>query len=215
MINEIEKEILKANEEFEKQHKLKSFEEIYQKARETYKKGQKPIAILITCSDSRVLEEIALEELPGTIFTIRTAGQVLGEETLETIYYALYHLDVKELIVMGHDKCGAVNATKEILEKNLKEEMFLFKNIIRQLKRAVEKAKDYDFENKYEIINVFNIMDYLANDPLIKNKKPKISGFLYHLENLEVEYLAYYDWEQDKIIIENEKLKKKIKEFKF
>ncbi|MEO2154921.1 MAG: carbonic anhydrase [Nanoarchaeota archaeon] len=217
MLNKVEKEIIEKNREFEEKHKLKSFNEIINKAKETFEKGQKPKTILITCSDSRVLEEIALEELPGEVFTIRTAGQVLGEEVFETIYYGLIHLNVKEIIVLGHNKCGAVNATKEIIEKQQEEELFLFKNIVRQLERAIFKAKEIkeEFENKYEIINIFNIMDYLAKDPIIRKVKPKISGFIYHLEDLKVEYIAYYNWEKEKIIIEDEKLREKIKEFSF
>ena len=216
MLNRVEKEILEKNKEAKT--KLVEVEKIKERAKETFEKGQKPKTILITCSDSRVVEEYALEELPGEVFTIRTAGQVLGEEVFETIYYGLLHLNVNEIIVMGHNKCGAVNATKELVEKSkeLKEEVYLFKNIVRQIERAIFKAKEYDFENNYEIINIFNIMDYIAKDPIVRMKKPKISGFFYHLEDLSVEYIAYYDWEKEKIVIEKEELKKKIgEEFEF
>ena len=74
-------------------------------------KGQHPEVLVITCSDSRVVPEIIFNCSLGDIFVIRTAGNVINEGELATVEYAIEHLKVKRIVVLGHTHCGAVNAT--------------------------------------------------------------------------------------------------------
>ncbi len=74
-------------------------------------KGQKPFAIVVTCSDSRVPPEILFDQGIGDLFVIRTAGEVVNEVELGSIEYAIEHLGVAYLVVLGHERCGAVDAT--------------------------------------------------------------------------------------------------------
>lgn len=74
-------------------------------------KGQKPFAIVVSCSDSRVPPEILFDQGLGDLFVVRTAGEVVTEVELGSIEYAVEHLGAHYLVVLGHKKCGAVDAT--------------------------------------------------------------------------------------------------------
>ena len=74
-------------------------------------KGQHPEVLIITCSDSRVVPEFIFNCSLGDIFVIRTAGNVINEGELATVEYAIEHLKVKRIVVLGHTHCGAVHAT--------------------------------------------------------------------------------------------------------
>jgi carbonic anhydrase len=73
-------------------------------------KGQHPIAVLVTCSDSRVPPEILFDQGMGDLFVVRTAGNVVDAVALGSIEYACEHLHVPLVMVLGHEKCGAVTA---------------------------------------------------------------------------------------------------------
>lgn len=78
-------------------------------------KGQHPHSIVISCSDSRVPPEVIFDQKLGEIFTVRTAGQALGHNSIGSIEYAVEHLGTKLILVMGHTSCGAVKAAFETL----------------------------------------------------------------------------------------------------
>ena len=73
-------------------------------------KGQHPDTLIITCSDSRVVPEYIFNASLGELFVIRTAGNVINEGELATVEYAIEHLKVKRIIVLGHTHCGAIHA---------------------------------------------------------------------------------------------------------
>jgi len=73
--------------------------------------GQHPLAAVLTCSDSRVPAEILFDQGIGDIFVIRTAGHVVDDAALGSIEYAAEHLHVPVVVVLGHQRCGAVAAT--------------------------------------------------------------------------------------------------------
>lgn len=72
--------------------------------------GQKPYAIVICCSDSRVLPESLFSAGIGELFVIRVAGNVIDNHQLGSIEYAVEHLGCPLVLVLGHDHCGAVDA---------------------------------------------------------------------------------------------------------
>ncbi|MCX6937122.1 MAG: carbonic anhydrase [Verrucomicrobia bacterium] len=78
--------------------------------RQDLAKGQQPFAIILTCSDSRVAPEVYFDQGLGDIFVIRTAGNVIGDHVIGSIEYAVEHLKASLLIVVGHERCGAVAA---------------------------------------------------------------------------------------------------------
>jgi len=75
------------------------------------KNGQNPFAVVISCSDSRVPPEIIFDQGIGDLFIIRLAGNIVDDAALGSIEYAVEHLGVKYIMVLGHENCGAVKAT--------------------------------------------------------------------------------------------------------
>ena len=78
--------------------------------RDTAENGQHPYAIIITCSDSRVIPESIFSAGIGELFIIRVAGNVLDDHQLGSIEYAADHLGTRLILVLGHTRCGAVEA---------------------------------------------------------------------------------------------------------
>ncbi len=72
--------------------------------------GQKPFAVVLTCSDSRLSPEILFDQGIGDLFVVRLAGNIVTPEVLGSIEYAVSHLDSTLIVVLGHEKCGAVGA---------------------------------------------------------------------------------------------------------
>jgi carbonic anhydrase len=80
-------------------------------ARTSVAKGQKPYAIVVGCADSRVPPEIVFDAGIGDLFVLRVAGNLVDNAVIGSIEYAVEHLGARLLIVMGHERCGAVKAT--------------------------------------------------------------------------------------------------------
>jgi carbonic anhydrase len=75
------------------------------------KDSQKPFGVILTCADSRVPPELAFDERIGDLFVVRVAGNAASDEAIGSIEYAIEHLkSPKIIVVLGHEKCGAVSA---------------------------------------------------------------------------------------------------------
>src|SRR5262245_40561826 len=72
--------------------------------------SQHPFAVILGCADSRVSPELLFDEGLGDLFVIRVAGNVVDDVVLGSIEYAVEHLGTKLIVVLGHEKCGAVSA---------------------------------------------------------------------------------------------------------
>jgi carbonic anhydrase len=80
--------------------------------------AQKPFATVVGCSDSRVPPELIFDVGFGDLFTIRLAGNVIEEDVIGSLQYAVAHLHTHLVVVLGHEGCGAVTATvEELLDK--------------------------------------------------------------------------------------------------
>ena len=75
--------------------------------------GQEPGAVVVSCSDSRVPPEILFDQGIGDLFVVRTAGHVLDAAATGSVQYAVRHLGVPLVVVLGHTSCGAVTAAVE------------------------------------------------------------------------------------------------------
>ncbi|HEY8270950.1 MAG TPA: carbonic anhydrase [Pseudobdellovibrionaceae bacterium] len=78
--------------------------------------GQKPHAIVLSCSDSRVPPEVLFDQKLGEIFVVRTAGEALDNAAIASVEYALEHIGSHLLVVMAHESCGAVKAAFSTLK---------------------------------------------------------------------------------------------------
>jgi carbonic anhydrase len=78
--------------------------------------NQHPFAVIFGCSDSRLAAEIIFDVGLGDVFVVRTAGQVIDDAVLGSLEYSIGVLGVPLIVVLGHDSCGAVSATKSAVE---------------------------------------------------------------------------------------------------
>ncbi len=78
--------------------------------------NQHPFAVIFGCSDSRLAAEIIFDLGLGDAFVVRTAGQVIDDAVLGSLEYSIGELGVPLIVVLGHDSCGAVSATKSAVE---------------------------------------------------------------------------------------------------
>lgn len=80
--------------------------------------GQTPFAVLVSCSDSRVPPELLFGRGLGELFIVRNAGNTVDTVALGSIEYAVAQLGVPLVLVLGHERCGAVDAALSVVEKN-------------------------------------------------------------------------------------------------
>jgi carbonic anhydrase len=78
--------------------------------RATLTREQRPWAVVVGCSDSRVPIEVVFDVNPGELFVVRTAGHVLADAGYASVRYAVEELECELVVVLGHDDCGAVTA---------------------------------------------------------------------------------------------------------
>ena len=100
-------------------------------------RGQHPIAIIVSCSDSRIPPELVFDQGLGDIFVVRTAGQVLDDAALASIEYAAEHLHVPLAVVLGHQDCGAVKAAV-----GGGDALGHISTLVKRIQPAVEEARD-------------------------------------------------------------------------
>lgn len=81
--------------------------------------GQSPFATILGCSDSRVPIETIFDQQPGNLFVVRVAGNIVNEDNLATIEYAITMLDSMLVVVLGHEQCGAVKAALDNVATNV------------------------------------------------------------------------------------------------
>lgn len=140
--------------------------------------GQSPRAIILACSDSRVGPELVFDQSLGDIFVVRTAGNVADAVALGSIEYAVDHLHSPLLVVLGHQKCGAVSAAcsgEKMPSPNLDA-------IVVKINPAVTQAKTYaKADDLVESAIKENVRqsakDVLANSQIIRDavKSGKLS----------------------------------------
>ncbi|KFC59086.1 carbonic anhydrase [Flavobacterium gilvum] len=159
------------------------------------KGGQHPFAVVVSCSDSRVPAELVFDQGLGDIFSIRTAGNVMGDYELGSIEYAVEHLDCKLIVVMGHKSCGAVKAFVDT-KGNYDQEDHI-KKIVEYIGNEKEendlvKANKLSMDNAVNA-NVLHGVNFLKNaEPILKEnyeqKKITIIGAVYDIETGKVTF---------------------------
>jgi carbonic anhydrase len=102
--------LLQGNARFVSGHLTHAGPEQIAEARGAVSQGQSPFAVIVGCSDSRVGPEIVFDQGVGDLFVVRTAGEVVDSAALGSIEYAVKHLGSTLIVVLGHERCGAVAA---------------------------------------------------------------------------------------------------------
>jgi carbonic anhydrase len=102
--------------------------------------AQSPFAIILGCVDSRVPPEIIFDRGLGDLLVIRTAGQVIDRTVLGSIEFGVAEMGVPLIMVLGHERCGAIKTTIEVLEKGL-DAPGQIEMVVESIRPAVEKTK--------------------------------------------------------------------------
>lgn len=150
--------------------------------RETCENGQKPYAVIVTCSDSRVIPESIFSAGIGELFVIRVAGNVMDDHQLGSIEYAVEHLGIRLVAVLGHDHCGAVDAAI-----NHDPEGYI-KFITDEIKLAIGDEQD---DYKACCLNVKRSVAVIESSFEIHREQQhglKVIGALYRLADGRVEF---------------------------
>lgn len=156
--------------------------------------GQKPFAIVVGCSDSRVPNEIIFDQGLGDLFIVRTAGQVSAAASFASIEFAEEVLGAKLIVVLGHTKCGAVAAACEF-EKSVPGHI---QTLVNAIKPAALKVRSMKLPSDQVINatvreNVLLQVDQLRSlEPIlaarVRENSILIVGAVYDLESGKVEF---------------------------
>jgi carbonic anhydrase len=161
------------------------------KRREELTKSQHPFAAIVGCSDSRVPPEIVFDQGLGDLFVMRVAGNVIDDHSLGSIEYAVDHLAVRLIVVLGHQRCGAVKAAKETIAAKTKAPAHI-QSLVTAIQPAVEATVKDDLEATVEA-NVKNVTQTLRSSvPILKPKvdsgELKVVGAYYSLDTGSVAF---------------------------
>jgi len=150
---------------------------------------QKPFAVILGCSDSRVAPEIVFDQGIGDLFIIRTAGNVVGLIELDSIEYAAENLETCLIVVLGHENCGAVTAVAQGQTKDIEA---IAELIAPAVKEARAGQGTFTIEKAIKT-NIRMVVTQLQNSKviskLISEGKVAVIGGYYHFETGEVEFL--------------------------
>ncbi|MCM1266865.1 MAG: hypothetical protein NC302_03095 [Bacteroidales bacterium] len=147
----------------------------------TCNEGQTPYAIVITCSDSRVIPESIFSAGIGELFTIRVAGNVMDHHQLGSVEYAADHLGSNLVVVLGHTHCGAVGAAVAGGADGF------VKYITDEIKKAIGDEKD---EIKASRLNVERSVSIIKEQlKLTEDSALKVCGAVYQIDSGKVEFL--------------------------
>lgn len=144
--------------------------------------GQKPYAIVVACSDSRVIPEEIFHAESGDLFVIRVAGNVLDRHQLGSIEYAAAHLGTPLIVVLGHTGCGAVAAALH------GESDGFIRFITDEILEAIGETRDPGEACRR---NVRHAMDRIEREFSVhpEIREPLIRGAVFDLESGEVSWL--------------------------
>ena len=147
----------------------------------TCDEGQTPYAIVVTCSDSRVIPESIFSAGIGELFVIRVAGNVMDKHQLGSVEYAADHLGCKLVVVLGHEHCGAVGAAISSAPEGF------VKYITDEILKAVGEEKD---ELRACRLNVERSVSIIKEQLKLTDESAlKVCGAIYHIDTGVVEFM--------------------------
>ena len=152
--------------------------------RNELKDGQNPYAVIVSCSDSRVTPTTIFNAGLGEIFDVRLAGNVVDDEALGSIKYAVEHLSTPLVVVMGHERCGAVTATYNEVIKGEKVTGNM-ESFVEKITPSINKEGTVDDAIHTNIDRVVQeISEDEAIKTLIQQGKIKVVGAYYNLDGV-------------------------------
>jgi carbonic anhydrase len=153
---------------------------------------QHPFAVIVSCSDSRVPPEIVFDQGLGDLFIVRVAGNIINDQGLGSIEYAVDHLGSHLILVLGHQRCGAVQAAKETIAAKGKAPGHI-ESLVTAIKPAVEATAKKDLDATIKA-NVNHVVDELRSSmPILKTKvdsgQVQVIGGYYSLDTGAVTFI--------------------------
>lgn len=150
---------------------------------------QNPFAVIFGCSDSRLAAEIIFDLGLGDAFVVRTAGHVIDNTVLGSLEYSVEYLGVPLIVVLGHDSCGAVTATKEAVATGAMPVGFI-RDLVERITPSVLTSLRRDPQSEVSAMIEEHVKQTAArlveNSPIIANavtrQKTAVVGLTYRLD---------------------------------
>lgn len=161
---------------------------------------QRPFAIVLGCSDSRVPAEIVFDQGLGDLFVIRVAGNVVAPSQIGSVEFATEYFGTRLVVVLGHSRCGAVLATLDALTQNSRHPSRNLRSIVDRVRPAVEPLLEAHGDGDRERLvhyavraNVRAATNQLRHgseilEQLVQQNQLLIVGAEYSLETGEVDF---------------------------
>ncbi|MEP7373321.1 MAG: carbonic anhydrase [Chitinophagaceae bacterium] len=160
------------------------------------REGQYPFAVILSCMDSRTSVELIFDQGLGDLFSIRVAGNIVNNDILASIEYAIKYVGSKVLVVLGHTECGAIKSAKQgVADGHITD---LLKRIHPSISKALlQNDKDYLFDDKVAYANVENSLEEILTRSAIVNEMFKkgqigIVGGVYNIDNGQVDFFKNF-----------------------
>jgi carbonic anhydrase len=156
------------------------------------REGQFPFAVILSCMDSRTSTELIFDQGLGDLFSIRVAGNVVNNEIIASIEYAVKYVGSKVLMVLGHTECGAIKSAKEgVKDGHITGLLELIKPSFS--KALLRDGKDHLFKDHVAYANVDNSLEQILNrSDIVKDLFSKgeigIVGAVYDVETGIVDF---------------------------
>jgi carbonic anhydrase len=156
------------------------------------REGQYPFAVILSCMDSRTSTELIFDQGLGDLFSIRVAGNIVNNDILASLEYAVKYVGSKVLMVLGHTGCGAIAAAKKgVNDGHLTD-------LLQRIQPSISKAllrdgRDHLFDDEVAYANVENSLEeILTRSSIVKEMFSKgeigLVGGVYNIETGEVDF---------------------------
>lgn len=157
-------------------------------ARKEAKSLHMPVAAILSCSDARVGPELIFDQGVGDLFVVRVAGNILNEDGIGSLEYAVQFLHAPLVLIMGHTKCGALEAFLKVLKKGDFLNGYI-ESLVLSVYPATKYLKDLSTATTSDLVaaNVRAVKNKLLNSSQIigervKTGSLKVVGAVYDLE---------------------------------
>jgi carbonic anhydrase len=156
------------------------------------REGQYPFAVILSCMDSRTSVELIFDQGLGDLFSVRIAGNIVNNDILASIEYAIKYVGSKVLMVLGHTECGAIKSAKQgVTDGHITD---LLKRIQPSISKALLRDDQHHlFDDKVAYANVENSLEeILTRSEIVKEMFEKgqigIVGGVYNIDNGQVDF---------------------------
>jgi len=171
-----------------------------QTQRHLFVDGQEPFAVILGCSDSRVPVELVFDQGLGDLFVIRVAGNIVAPSQIGSVEFAAERFRTELVVVLGHTRCGAIQATLDQLQQAQDKQSSNLRSIVDRIRPSVEPLLSTDLKHRPEELarqavraNVRVSANFLRHgsqvlEKLVNEKRLVVLGAEYSVETGTVEF---------------------------